>query len=157
MSNQQTENPENQTAVPKKSLLPTGCLILLVAAITFCMLPILINTVTVFFNQIKWHSAQISNYRITVGIAGPGSQSQTVIVQDGKFSKSTSNFLRDRQDGIPALNLTVDDLFSHAYTCFIYQLCRVEFDEVYGYPNYVGGGFIETGGFYANSLEPIAN
>lgn len=130
---------------------------LLFGVFTVCMLPIVVNTVAVFYNQIKWHSAHLSAYRITVGIAGPGSQSQTVIVQDGKFAKSTTNFYRDRQDGIPALNLTVDDLFSHAYTCFIYQLCRVEFDEVYGYPNYIGGGFIETGGFYANSLEPISN
>ena len=122
------------------------------------MSPIVINAINVFHHQQKWNSAQIDNYTVEIGYYGlSGLPLQTVVVRDGALVQSTNNFLRDRQDGIPALNLTVDDLFSHAYTCFIYQLCRVEFDEVYGYPSNVGGGFTESGGISARNLQPSKN
>jgi len=133
---------------------------LLVAAITVYMLPILINSVIVLYNQIRWNSRHLDNYTVEIGYYGPGGEPlQTVIVKDGKLVHSTVSFTRDSKtkidEGFPFLNLTVNDLFSRAYRCFIYTFCRVEFDEVYIYPSYVGGGIFESAWITAGNLEPI--
>lgn len=156
MNNQQTENPESQIAAIKKPLLPKGCLILLFGVLIACMLPLLINTVIVFFHQVNWNFAGIDSYSIELGFYGPGGQPiQTNVVGKGKIVSSTIDGPIQPIDGPSFLRLTVNDLFSRAYGCIIYTFCRVKFDDKYGYPINIGGGFLEPSYIIAQNLEPI--
>lgn len=139
---------------------------LLFGVLTICMLPIVINTVIVFSNQVKWSLGQIKSYSIELGYygLGGGQPLQTVVVEDGQFLQSIISFERDGKtvtivdyDGSGFLDLTIDELFSEAYGCFIYTFCRVQFDEIYGYPKSIGGGFLESGWIISRNLEPTTN
>jgi hypothetical protein len=126
-----------------------------------CLMPIVINTLNIFYNQRKWDSRKIESYSIELGYygIGGGQPVQTVAVKDGKLVRSTISFTRDgkaiTEEGFGFLNITVNDLFSRAYGCFVYTFCHVEFDADYGYPSQIGGGFIESGWISARNLEPI--
>ncbi len=149
--------PEIRIGEPKNRTW-NGCLILLGCLVFLLLLPIIINTIRVAINQLKWNNAHITNYSITIVYAIPvWMPPQTTVVQNGKVIKVVQDGKTQELPSTSGLVLLVDDLFSQAYGCFIYRFCSVEYDEQYDYPTWIGGGFIERSGINVVKFEPNGN
>jgi hypothetical protein len=160
---QNKENSESESQPDKRSGLPCSCASALILVVLLCSLPIILNTVNTLLNQIKWSNWGIDDYSIALALVGPGGQSpENVMVQDGKITEAYIQYIDANGEaksypGYPLLHLTVMDLFNKAYGCFLYNLCHVEYDENYGYPMRIGGGFIEFSWIEVVSFEPSKN